>query len=144
MKNSSLPAVGILTFDVPLPPQGLSPNSDRASSRKAKARLFEAYRTDVHILAVDARNRAGWRAPARARVHLLFGLRRARMVKGQKQPYYYPADWDNAVASAKALMDGLRSAEVIVDDDWEHLEAGAIRHTDGDGPWVRVTVEAVE
>ena len=85
---------------------------------------------------------ARWERPPRARVSLLFGLldKRAPHVRTLS---FHPRDVDNAVGACKALIDGLRDAELIEDDNWAALELGSVTATFEDGPWVEVTVEAV-
>lgn len=127
-----------LCFRVALPPVECSPNRARNVHWAAKNAAIDQYRRDVAIVAIDARNRAKWREPAaRARVTLVFGL------KGKSPGRYRPADADNAVASAKALIDGLVDAALIEDDRWAILELGRVSATFEDGPWVEVLVEPV-
>lgn len=120
---------------VDLPPKELSPNG--RFHRQEKARATADYRELVGFLAAAERNRMGWVAPKRARMSMVWGL--ARAPKGSCRPN----DPDNAVGAAKALIDGLRDGRVIEDDSWAALELGSVTATFEDGPWVKVTVEAV-
>lgn len=127
-----------LTIEVDLPPAELSPNG--RAYRKTKAAAIKQYRQLVGFLAVAEVHRTDWEAPAKARLSLLFGMKDSRRSVGY---YYHPKDADNAVAASKALIDGLRDAGAIRDDNWASLKLGDVDATFEEGPWVRVTVERV-
>lgn len=129
-----------LVFRVGLPPVELSPNG--RVHRLEKARAAREYRTEARIMGIGARVESRWKVPDRARVSLHFGLldRRARHVV---KTSFHPRDVDNAVGACKALIDGLRDAELIVDDNWAALELGSVTATFEDGPWVEVRIERV-
>lgn len=127
-----------LIVEVPLPPMEVSPN--RRFDRRAKARAIACYREQVGFLAVAAARAVDWTPPEKVRLGLLWGLQDGdRRGSG----LYHPRDADNAVAAAKALIDGLRDAGVIRDDNWASLKLGDVDATEEGGPWVRVTVERV-
>lgn len=130
----------MVVFRVGLPPVELSPNG--REHRQAKARAAAEYRKETRIIGWGARVDARWERPARARVSLRFGLRdkRAPHVRALA---FHPQDADNAVGSCKALIDGLRDAELIEDDNWAALELGSVTATFEDGPWVEVVIEAL-
>lgn len=132
------PAPDTLTIEVDLPPVELSPNG--RVYRKTRAAAIKDYRQLVGFLAVAEVHRSDWKAPARARLSLLFGMKDSRRSVGL---YYHPKDADNALAASKALIDGLRDAGVIKDDNWASLKLGDVDATFEEGPWVRVTVERV-
>lgn len=140
--NGSLPSLGMLVVEAPLPPRALSPNAQAGSGRLYKSSQVEAYKRAVYVLAVDACNRAKWRTPRRARLHLVFGLKRPPRRRGERSSVYIPADVDNAISSVKAGIDGLVQAGVIEDDDWEHLGLGSVEHSETETGVVYV-VEAV-
>lgn len=125
----------VFVVEVELPPVALSPNE--RVDRRTKARETARYRELVGFLAVAERHRTGWMAPGKARLSMVWGMR------GSHPGTCRPRDPDNAVAAAKALIDGLRDAGIIVDDNWAALELGSVTATFEDGPWIRVTVEAV-
>lgn len=127
-----------LELTVDLPPVELSPNS--RAHRMVKQRATREYRDVVGYLAIGEARRVQWVTPQRARVSFLWGLRDHRSAAA-KMLSYHPEDPDNAVASLKALLDGLRDARVIRDDRWSALQLGSVDATFEDGPWVRVRVE---
>lgn len=132
------PEVASLTFKVDLPPAEVSPNG--RFHRREKARAIADYRKVVGFLAASEVHTLRWVAPAKVRLSLLWGLKDGRKGGGW---FYHPRDADNAVAAAKALIDGLRDAGVIRDDNWASLKLGDVDATTEEGPWVRVTVERV-
>jgi len=126
-----------LIFRASLPPSELSPNRTRNVHWARKHAAVESYKAECRVLAIDARNRAKWKAPARVRLELLFGL------KGKATGRYKPEDPDNAVGSVKALIDSMVAAGLFEDDKWAILELGRVAATREDGPWVEVRLEAL-
>lgn len=124
----------MLTFTVSLPPRELSPNG-RVHWR-AKSRAVAEYRADCWYLALGASN--GWATPDRARVSLAFGTKRDRL-----RPGYRPTDPDNAWASMKACLDGMRDANVLRQDDHGALELGSVTIDPKADPGLTITVEAI-
>lgn len=125
-----------ITFDVPLPPRGCSPNGQHGHwSTTSKAR--RQYRAEVLIHALVA---AGPHARAKEsrKVSLLFGTK-----DGRKRRNYQPRDVPNAVSAFKAGFDGLTDAGLLVDDSRTWMELGDVRIDNTVGPFVRVTVEAI-
>lgn len=133
--------IPVFEMRLPLPPRVLSPNdsSNRQSHGRAKIQAIAIYKHMVWTLALNEVRRLRWRAPGFARIFYRFGLGGITPGSG----LYQPEDWDNAVASIKALQDGLVKAGVVVDDDWGHLACGGVSHTRLEGPWVEVRVQAV-
>lgn len=136
-----------LTFEVPLPPWALSPNF-RVATRGAvlaKAQRVERYRAVCRAIAASEAVLAGWVAPAKARITLLWGIRATEnLAKDKLDALYRPQDWDNAVAAFKAGQDGIVSAGVVLGDKWHQLEGGRVSATGAEGPFVRVTLEVVD
>lgn len=124
-----------LNIEVDLPPVELSPNGRH--HRQIKARAIAQYRRLVGFLAVAEVHRVDWQTPERARLDMVWGL------KGPLRGSYHPGDVDNAVGAAKTLIDGLRDAGAIRDDNWASLELGSVTATFEEGPWVRVTIVRV-
>ena len=128
-----------LTFEVPLPPRALSPNSGKGSSRIAKSKWVKRYREDC---ALHARIAAGadWEPLQRAEVRLTFCLKDRPAPFGQldRASFYHPKDQDNAIASVKALIDSLRE-QLIAGDEWGRLSVSAALDKSR-GPYVIVTV----
>lgn len=135
------PGDGVLVFYVELPSKISSPNYHGDPSRMGRYRESLTYKTEVLVKAREAMQRRRWTAPERARVSLLFGLSTGY---ADRSRYYRPNDSDNAVAAFKAGFDGLTEAGVIKDDRWAHMVLGEVEATRQDGPWVRITVEALE
>lgn len=124
-----------ITFNVPLPPRELSPNGRHHWSKKNRA--VGVYREEV-----------GWRAKAMKstgvpdvamRVSLRFCLK-----GGRREHRYQPTDCDNALASFKAGLDGMRDAKLLVADTNKWLQLGTVEITSKTGPWVEVTVEPMK
>lgn len=92
-----------LAITLPLPPPALSPNARVHWAAKAKA--ARAYRAAAWITALaELGRRPAPRWPrATARITFAHRARRRR-------------DADNALASLKAAIDGLRDADIIEDD----------------------------
>lgn len=131
-----------ITFDVPLPPRGCSPNGQHGHwSKKAKARA--QYRTDVaeEAMAVRWSGRyvplAPERQAAKCKVSLTFAI------KGGRGIAYQPRDVPNAISAFKGGFDGLTDAGLLVDDSRTWMELGDVRIDNTVGPFVRVTVEAI-
>lgn len=124
----------MITFDVPLPPRGVSSNA--RGHWRSKAQAVANYRSAVWVAAYSAG--LALMASPRARVSLLFGIKGGRALG-----LYQPRDVPNAVDAFKAGFDGLKDAGLIVDDSRRHMELGTVEITAKDGPWVRVTIEEV-
>ena len=137
--NGSLAHLGMLVFDVPLPPRLQSPNK-KYEDWHDRSKAAKSYKETVYVLALAASREQGWVKPQRATIHLLFGLKRPGRALLQWREQYYPSDWDNGVASFKVGIDAIKNAGLIVDDDWEHLSCGGVEATFTDGPWIRVTL----
>lgn len=86
------------------------------------------YRLYVKLEALNAARLAKWRAPTKTLLRLRVGLKVASYADKQR---YRPQDIDNAVACLKAAIDGLRDADVIQGDTWEHLAL----EVEGDRGW---------
>lgn len=85
---------------LPWPPKGLSPNSRGHWAQRA--RVVKAYRQTCRILAMAAKLRAPAEGEVFLRVDYFPPDRRAR-------------DWDNIIASSKAMFDGLADAMGVND-----------------------------
>ena len=127
-----------LTFEVSLPYRSLSSNGNKGSWR-VKHRATSEYRSEAMLLAGQAMARVRWSRPERASVVLEFGIK-----GGRAAGRYQPRDEQNALASAKALIDGMVDAGVVADDSRKHLSIGGVDISDKWGPAVRVTVVALE
>lgn len=114
---------------LPLPPKALSPNS-RTHWRKL-ARYRKKYRTAGRYATLEAGGQGlGWE---KARITCTFFFRTNRR-----------RDTDNADASMKSAIDGIRDAGLIVDDHASVLAHGSSRfEIDRDRPRVEVLVERV-
>lgn len=151
-----------LEIEVPLPPAALSPNHSVGSlgARLSKANRYENYKEMVRLVALEAARAIGWVPPERARISLVYGV---KATKGERAGHkldrpYRPHDWDNAVSAFKAGQDGLVTKPERVDkngvryaavpgvlrgDDRQCLEGGSVTFEPSEGPWVRVTIEAI-
>jgi Holliday junction resolvase RusA-like endonuclease len=103
------------TLTITIPGRPPTPNA-RFGNVHAQRREEKAWRQTACRVGVDARNRSGWTAPARARITLTFTVpdRRGR-------------DVDNLVGSTKVLTDGLVDAGVLIGDRSDVLAWGAPR-----------------
>jgi crossover junction endodeoxyribonuclease RusA len=136
-----------LTFTAPLPPKALNPNYKGHWSEKAPAAAH--YRRDVALCALQAINKRlrsrpdAWQPkPSLVRVTLAFGVRPPAGAF-RMDSFYRPRDIDNAIASFKAGLDGLRDAEAVSNDDHRHLELGPCT-IDPSSDGVVVTVEVLK
>lgn len=127
-----------LVFEVSLPYRELSSNGSHGHWSKV-ARVRRLYREEARISALAAMREQGWEHTGPVRVHLLFCTRGGRGVQR-----YQPRDEANALAAAKPLLDGIVDAGVVVDDSRKHLTIGGVSIRADGGPFVRVTVEALE
>lgn len=132
-----------LEFTVSLPPRALSPNTSRSSARWHKQSHVKAYRQYVAALGRLAKPR--WKAPARAKLTLMFCLKDDAGTLGriQRSQFYHPRDQDNALASFKAGLDGIRDAGLIRGDEWDAVQI-VVAMTKERGPFVEVQIEAVQ
>lgn len=101
-----------MSLIITIPGRPPTPNN-RFGNKYAASAVTKHWRHTAKMLGVDARNRAGWIAPAVARVTVTFIV-----------PTHGHRDVDNLVASTKPLTDGLRDAKVLIDDhsgvlEWE-------------------------
>jgi crossover junction endodeoxyribonuclease RusA len=122
-----------IELHLPFPPRELSPNA--RVDWFTRSRAAKDYRLSISYLAVDVLNstQKHWVPPAKAVISLTFQyhLRRKR-------------DYDNCIASAIPLVNGLVDAGVLLADDSEHLEFGGISIESGhqkQNEGVRVRVE---
>lgn len=109
-----------ILISLPLPPAKLHPN--RRPIHQERARLTKQYRAAARYAAIDAMNRAGWRAAPRwkrATVLAVFAFRTNRR-----------RDRDNLLAWLKSAFDGLADSGLIDNDSGlthlppEQYEAG--------------------
>lgn len=132
-----------ITFTVDLPPKELSPNMTRNVHWHVKNDAVNQYKAQVSAVCRQAMGPQGL-AFSRARISLVFGLRDRRPKELKRvDRRYHPEDFDNAIGSIKALIDGVVVAGLVPDDSWKHLECGSVRPDFGDGPWVLVTIEEI-
>lgn len=135
-----------LSVQVPLPPRYLSPNNGN-NSWAAKRRA--EYRADIARRAREVAALCGWEPPAKVRVSLVFGTKRDReyrkkqMLLKEKRRDYCPEDPSNAISAFKAGIDGLVDAGLFSDDNFRVMTLGSVDIRPDQGPWVRVTVEAI-
>lgn len=125
----------MITFQVPLPPRELSPNTYKHWRKVSGAKK-------------EYRNLCGMTAP-----RTLWNTRNGRDVVrlsltfcikgGRAEGRYQPRDAANALSAFKAGIDGLVDAGMCPDDSQKHLELGAILIDSKRGPFVEVTVEAI-
>ena len=83
-------------------------------TRRYKA--FQEYKQFVSAICIDQRNINRWCTLDKAIIYLNFKYRDNRM-----------RDFDNVLASAKPLIDGLVDARLIKQDDHKHMEFGGIK-----------------
>ena len=129
-----------LSFVVPLPPRELSPNRTRNEHWSGKSEAVAAYRQLAMVQAHNAAVTVQWTNPAKCRVSLVFGLKDQSVAD---KACYHPRDADNAVASVKALVDGMVDAMVLESDRWANMELGSVTADKLRPASVYVTVEAV-
>lgn len=98
-----------------IPGRPPTPNN-RFGNVYAERATMKRWRQTAWAIGVDARNRSGWVAPAKARVSLVFYV-----------PDVRPRDVDNLFASTKPLTDGLVDAGILIGDKSSVLEWGAPR-----------------
>ena len=130
-------AVRTYTFRAPLPLRALSSNGAHghwSGAGAARAR----YREEVFTEAVVAQVQPPWTAQ-KVRVSLLFGIK-----DGRKAQRYQPQDVSNAVSAFKAGFDGMVDAKLFPDDSRKHMALGTVVISEKVGPYVEVTVEAIE
>lgn len=102
-----------LLISIPaLPPKECHPNW--RGHWAAKYRASQVYKQMVYICAWEARREAQWKAPDKADVKLTFHL------KGKRKH-----DLDNLISAFKAGLDSLVIAQVIKDDDDQHITLAA-------------------
>ena len=130
-------AVRTYTFRAPLPLRALSSNGAHGHWSGAGAARAQ-YREEVFTEAVVAQVQPPWTAQ-KVRVSLLFGIK-----GGRKAQRYQPQDVSNAVAAFKAGFDGMVDAKLFPDDSRKHMALGTVVISEKVGPYVEVTVEAIE
>lgn len=96
-----------------IPGRPPTPNN-RFGNVYAERATMKRWRQTAWAIGADAVARSGWRAPAKARVTLIFYV-----------PDRRPRDTDNLFASTKCLTDGLVDAKVLVGDKSSVLVWGA-------------------
>lgn len=121
----------MITFQVPLPPRELSPNTYKHWRTVSQAK--KAYRLECDCL---SRGVLGGAIRKHVRLSLTFCIKGGR-------PAYQPRDAANALSAFKAGIDGLVDAGMCPDDSQKHLELGAILIDSKRGPFVEVTVEPI-
>ncbi len=132
----------VVRFEIDLPPKVLSPNLAQGVHWGRKGPAAREYRA---LAMVRCREAANGKRFGRARISFLFGLRDRRPAAVRREDArYHPSDFDNAVGSLKALIDGIVDAGVIPDDSWRHLECGEVRCDFERGPWVEVRLEEIQ
>ena len=130
--------------ELPLPPRALSPNASnqKRGPHSAKSIAVGCYKELVSLMVRAGVRRGGWWAPGVGVVWVVGGLKRGGFRLDPDM--YLPRDADNAVASFKAGFDGMVAGGALLADTWGHMVLGRIESTPLLGPWVRVSVEAVE
>lgn len=136
-------AISELRLGLPLPPRELSPNGRKHWI--AKAGGVKAYRDNVAVIALSAVREWHWKAPERATLILTFCLKDRPAPLGglDRAAHYHPRDQDNALASFKAGLDGLRDAGVVRGDEWDKVTL-TVAMTKERGPFVEIVVRAME
>lgn len=109
-----------LKLVMPLPPIGCSPNTHRHWRYKAAA--VKKYRSDCFLM---AKSQYGG-ATIATRVRLSFDWYMAKQFSNVYDGLYRPKDTDNAIAAIKPLIDGLRDAGILADDNHQHVEIGRV------------------
>lgn len=100
---------------ITIPGRPPTPNR-RFGNPHAQWAEIKRWRRTAWGIALEAKNRSGWVAPARARITVTFIV-----------PDNRSRDIDNLVSSTKPLTDGLVDAGVLVGDKSRELEWGAPR-----------------
>ena len=124
----------MITFQVPLPPRELSPNTYKHWRKVSGAK--KEYRQEVWVHAV-AKSGRFVKPAGKVRLSLTF------CIKGGRGVGYQPRDAANGLSAFKAGIDALVDAHLAQDDSQKHLELGAILIDSKRGPFVEVTVEAI-
>ena len=129
-----------LEFEVPLPPNALSPNV--RTHWAAKAAWVESYAVTVAYAATEARVscKPPWPTAGKVRISLLFGT---KVAKHERGVFARCRDVDNALASFKAGIDGMVRAGIMPDDGHKFVSYGDLDIEPTQGPWVRIKVEKV-
>lgn len=109
--SGGISVTGELRLTIPGRPP--TPNN-RFGNVYAERATMKRWRQTAWAIGVDVKNRSGWKAPAKARVTIVFHV-----------PDRRPRDVDNLVASTKPLTDGLVDAKVLVGDKSSVLVWGA-------------------
>jgi len=123
-----------LIINIPqLPPAEYSPNARVHWAQRYK--VGKAYKKAVYYEAVDARNKADWKALEYAELELEFIVAEERI-----------RDADNWIARQKPGTDALVDAGIILYDDLRHLTCKGIKFTvDKErAPMSVITVKEVE
>lgn len=126
-----------LVFRTELPPRACSSNGNKGSWRKKHAATAQ-YRYEVTVDVMNTLDGGRWQTD-KARVSLVFGIK-----GGKKVMRYQPRDVTNALAAFKAGFDAMVDEELFPDDSRKHLALGTVSIDATVGPWVEVTVEAIE
>ena len=125
-------SAGVLTIELPLPPRELSSNA--RIHWRTRAQFTAYYRQTAYAETRNASHYPYIHQPVR--VSYAFGTKGSR-----KYGLYAPQDETNAVDSIKAAQDGI--AQALGFDD-RHMRLGPVTIDKKCGPWVRVTIEALE
>jgi hypothetical protein len=124
-----------LVVELPPVPRELSPNVRMQALHRAPH--VAKYREDARLAALAAgAPPEPWECVV---ISISFGTANCR-----KLGVWMPRDRDNALASLKAGIDGIRDAKVFVDDSAKHVSYGNVLFVDTWGPGVRIIVERVE
>ena len=126
-----------LVVTMPAPPQELSPNRSRNGHWSKKSNATKLYREACRICTRAAMTCEGFPKVGKVRVSYEWQKGTARGL-----PYYRPQDEQNAVASLKAMNDGMVDAGLVTDDKAAHWSFGGITLTKGQDV-VIVTVEVL-
>lgn len=126
-----------LVFRVPCPPSDLSPNMERNLHWTKKREAVKAYKELGRWHCLAAMQSKGFKTSQKVRVSYVWH-------KGKKRGtgFYRPKDDRNAIASLKALDDGMVLAGLVPDDSAKYWEFGGLTFVEGDDTIV-VTVEVL-
>ena len=123
-----------------LPPKGCSPN--RRGDPRIHAKDISSYRTEARVIALEAMS--GNKPDQKpVRITATF-FSHVNLVTRER---YRPSDEDNARASLKAALDGIRDSGLIPNDTTEWVSWGEVRivrnSIDGSRPRVELRIEQI-
>jgi hypothetical protein len=108
-------------IEVPLPPKGASPNSNRGHwGPKARARRRYQSECEVELRKVAASIRA-LGVPVSIVATFYLGRGTTDVERYQRSARYFPRDEDNAIASLKGAIDAIVSSGALRDDSTRYL-----------------------